>query len=1277
MRAQAQLPSSRPALLRQPNTRPMRAGGLGSIQPARRSAFNGSALRPSPLRPLHGKGGPSIHGAVCRKAGKTVICAVLADVEGPTTDVHSLLETEVKPTDELVTGQLDNGLRYAIMPNKLPPQRFEAHMEINAGSVDELPGEQGMAHLVEHVTFLGSKKRESLLGTGARANAYTDFHHTVFHVHAPLVNSITGRPMLPQVLDALDEIAFNAEFDNYRISKERKAVQAEAQMMNTIEYRVDCQLLQHLHYENHLGCRFPIGRVEQVDQWSRDQLLAFWKKWYFPGNATLYVVGDLDRSTAELEELIKQTYGKRPPGMVPAGLAAAQAKEYEAAGPGHTAPFFAPPPGSVGGNGNGAASPEQFAAQQLLMKERHPVRPPVKHRYGVGPLQPGEKPAEVGIFRHSLLHHFMCSIFCKMPIQPMTKMGHLRQLFMLRIILSVFQFRVNKRYAEANPPFIGIELDISDSGREGCAVSTLTVSSEPSDWEGALAVAIQEIRRLQRHGINQGELERYTNAIMRDSSQLAEQANKIPSLDTLNYVMESLACGNHIMDHKESHEAMAEVAATITLDAINPLARSLLTFASDYGNEAAVLEDAARNPGKYGHQGPTRATSIVTCIPAYTDVSGLGIQQEIDMGLRRQGLGAGGHLDADTIDVEALKAENQKLLDEGLDVPEGAMKFDVPPADIARVLADQSYEVNPLPDIVTPKHLVPPEEMDAKVQQYQPKFVPLEEGSTEVTPAPDPDHGIVQRKLSNGMLLNYRVTDHEPKSAIMRLIAPGGRASEKMGVGPDGFGAVVLGARALSECGIMGPWGREAIEVFCVTHLITCALDADEENIMMDFHFSVDGGSMTAVFEMLHLIIGSPTWDEASLERAKTAFLSSIKSTGKSLERASGERIMNAMLGGPEIRRFREPTPEELDALTLEGCQKAFKSLFHPGNLELSVVGDFEPAELEHNVLRFVGSLPPLPPQEAAPIDYVTVTCQSPPAEERHSVWHLQDSDERASAFVAGMAPARWGPLDLGYNPLPPLQKPIKTPVPVIPLSLPPEQRQALVEERRRHPLFSSCALMIITEIMNSRLFTTVRDSLGLTYDVSFEITMFDRVRAGWFSVHVTSHPDRIFEALDASVAVLRDFAVSPITRRELDRAKTTVLTRHESDLKDNVYWLGLLTHLLNPHVPYKNIECLRDLKALYESLTVDDMYLLYSQLKLDDNSIFTCVGTSGKSAPPPPPANRRFGGGFSDIDEEVLQQQKVKMPNPVELWTAMMAASQVKNMQKALNQQKQGGGDK
>ena len=37
-------------------------------------------------------------------------------------------------------------------------------------------------------------------------------------------------------------------------------------MMNTIEYRVDCQLLQYLHWENALGCRFPIGKTDQASR---------------------------------------------------------------------------------------------------------------------------------------------------------------------------------------------------------------------------------------------------------------------------------------------------------------------------------------------------------------------------------------------------------------------------------------------------------------------------------------------------------------------------------------------------------------------------------------------------------------------------------------------------------------------------------------------------------------------------------------------------------------------------------------------------------------------------------------------------------------------------------------------------------------------------------------------------------------------------------------------------------------------------------------------------
>ena len=80
------------------------------------------------------------------------------------------------------------------------------------------PLQQGLAHLVEHVTFLGSKKRDAWLGSGTRGNAYTDFHHTVFHIHSP-TNNKDGTYMLPNVLDILYDVAFNPSLLDTRIAK--------------------------------------------------------------------------------------------------------------------------------------------------------------------------------------------------------------------------------------------------------------------------------------------------------------------------------------------------------------------------------------------------------------------------------------------------------------------------------------------------------------------------------------------------------------------------------------------------------------------------------------------------------------------------------------------------------------------------------------------------------------------------------------------------------------------------------------------------------------------------------------------------------------------------------------------------------------------------------------------------------------------------------------------------------------------------------------------------
>ena len=79
---------------------------------------------------------------------------------------------------------------------------------MHVGSVDEGAHEQGIAHFVEHITFLGSRKRDALSAMGGRSNAYTDFQHTIFHVTCPTTegNAAAGRPLLEATVEMLSEV---------------------------------------------------------------------------------------------------------------------------------------------------------------------------------------------------------------------------------------------------------------------------------------------------------------------------------------------------------------------------------------------------------------------------------------------------------------------------------------------------------------------------------------------------------------------------------------------------------------------------------------------------------------------------------------------------------------------------------------------------------------------------------------------------------------------------------------------------------------------------------------------------------------------------------------------------------------------------------------------------------------------------------------------------------------------------------------------------------------
>ena len=98
--------------------------------------------------------------------------------------------------------QLDNGLKVVALPNQYPKDRFYMYLDVQVGSMCEAEYEQGIAHFLEHVVFLGTEKwktpeemREKMaelgMSFGGDTNASTDQKSTIYTMEAPSGNEQT------------------------------------------------------------------------------------------------------------------------------------------------------------------------------------------------------------------------------------------------------------------------------------------------------------------------------------------------------------------------------------------------------------------------------------------------------------------------------------------------------------------------------------------------------------------------------------------------------------------------------------------------------------------------------------------------------------------------------------------------------------------------------------------------------------------------------------------------------------------------------------------------------------------------------------------------------------------------------------------------------------------------------------------------------------------------------------------------------------------------------
>lgn len=187
--------------------------------------------------------------------------------------------------------ELKNGLTVLVRPTHTIP-KVSIQLWYNVGSKDEKTGQKGIAHLIEHMIFKGTKKlSESDINMivnklSGDCNAFTSFDYTGYLFNLPSQN---WKQALPIMADCMTNCTFKEEL----LNSELKAVIQELKM-----YRDD---YTSTLIEDMIGCIFtghpyqhPIIGFKQ-DLWNlkRDQLIAFYKEHYIPNNATLVIVGDV------------------------------------------------------------------------------------------------------------------------------------------------------------------------------------------------------------------------------------------------------------------------------------------------------------------------------------------------------------------------------------------------------------------------------------------------------------------------------------------------------------------------------------------------------------------------------------------------------------------------------------------------------------------------------------------------------------------------------------------------------------------------------------------------------------------------------------------------------------------------------------------------------------------------------------------------------------------------------------------------------------------------
>lgn len=210
--------------------------------------------------------------------------------------------------------KLDNGMKLIVQEDHRSPV-VVSQVWYRAGSLDEVNGKTGVAHVLEHMMFKGTKEVKAgqfsrlIAAAGGKENAFTSTDYTCYFQqleksHLPLSFKLEA-----------DRMA-NLQLTDEEFSKEIKVVMEERRWRtdDKPQSKVN-EAFQGAVYRAHPYARPVIGFMNDLENMTADDAREWYNNWYAPNNATLVVVGDVKAD--EVYKLAKQHFGKLKPKALP------------------------------------------------------------------------------------------------------------------------------------------------------------------------------------------------------------------------------------------------------------------------------------------------------------------------------------------------------------------------------------------------------------------------------------------------------------------------------------------------------------------------------------------------------------------------------------------------------------------------------------------------------------------------------------------------------------------------------------------------------------------------------------------------------------------------------------------------------------------------------------------------------------------------------------------------------------------------------------------------